>query len=193
MASISKDSKGNRTIQFVAGDRKRRSVRLGKMNAKATATVKAKIEALNAAAISQTSWDPETAAWVAKLDAALYDKLAGVGLVPKRAAAEQVKLASFLDAYVQGRSDVKGSTATVYGHTRRCLVEYFGADKPLGEITLADADDWRRWLATDQKQGDKVVRRSLADNTVRRRCGIARQFLRAAHRKRLIIEIWVCT
>ena len=73
---------------------------------------------------------------------------------------------------------MKASTATVYGHTRRCLVEYFGADKPLVEITPGDADDWARWL---HGQG-------LAENTARRRCGIAKQFFRAAERKRLIAE-----
>jgi len=179
MASVSRDKNGNRTIQFVAGDRKRRSIRLGKMNQKAVDAIKAKVEALNAAAVAGISWDRETADWVAGRDATLYDKLSVVGLVPKRAAADRVTLAAFLDAYVKGRSDVKRSTATVYGHTRRCLVEYFGADKPLGEITLADADEWRRWLTTKHK---------LADNTVRRRCGIARQFMRAAQRKRLIAE-----
>jgi integrase len=67
----------------------------------------------------------------------------------------------------------------VYGHTRRCLVEYFGADKRLSAISPGDADDWRRWLASDQ---------ALAENTIRRRCGIAKQFLRVAVKKRLLAE-----
>lgn len=140
---------------------------------------KTKVEALNAAAIAQTSWDAETAAWVGKAPAVLYDKLAKVGLVPVRAAAEKSTLGAFLAAYVKSRADVKRSTATVYGHTHRCLVSYFGADKPLAAITPADADDWRRWLSTNE---------NLADNTIRRRCGIARQFFRAAVRRRLISE-----
>ena len=49
-------------------------------------TIKAKVESLNAASISQTSWDAETAAWVGKLDSMLYDKLAKVG--PVRATPE---------------------------------------------------------------------------------------------------------
>jgi integrase len=74
---------------------------------------------------------------------------------------------------------VNGSTATVYGHTRRCLVEYLGADRPLQEITAGDADAWRLWLIEHEK---------LADNTVRRRCGIAKQFFKAAMRRNLIAE-----
>src|SRR5690606_5009392 len=66
-----------------------------------------------------------------------------------------------------------------YGHTRRCLVEYFGPDCAIEDITPGDADEWRAWLTTNQ---------NLSPNTVRRRCGIARQFLRAAVRKKLIAE-----
>ena len=68
---------------------------------------------------------------------------------------------------------------TVYGHTRRCLIEYFGVDRPLHEITADGAAQWRAWLASDQK---------LADNTVRRRSGIAKQFFRQAVRQKLIPE-----
>ena len=52
------------------------------------------------------------------------------------------------------------------------------ADKPLRDITPGDADSWRVWL----------MGQSLAENTVRRRCGFAKQFLRAAVRRRLITE-----
>jgi len=189
MASLSKDKSGNRTIQFVAGDRKRRSIRLGKMPQKAAETIKAKVESLNAAAISQISWDAETAAWVGKLDAMLYDKLAKVGLLPVRATPEKSTLGAFLEAYIKGRSDVKGTTESNYRQTKRCLVEYFGASKPLGEISSGDADDWRRWMMAGEVRADgTVVRKKLGDNTVRRRCGFARQFFRAAVRKRLIAE-----
>jgi integrase len=48
---------------------------------------------------------------------------------------------------------------------------------PLKAITRGDADDWRRWL-----------KRKHGENTVRRRCGRAKQFFRAAARKKLIAE-----
>jgi len=98
-------------------------------------------------------------------------------------------LGAFLEAYIKGRSDVKGATALVYRHTQQCLVDYFGVSKPLGEVTAGDADDWRRWLATEDKLADGTIRRKrLGENTIRRRCGVARQFFRAALRKRLIAE-----
>jgi hypothetical protein len=98
-------------------------------------------------------------------------------------------LGAFLEAYIKGRSVVKGATALVYRHTQQCLVDYFGVSKPLGEVTAGDADDWRRWLATEDKLADGTIRRKrLGENTIRRRCGVARQFFRAALRKRLIAE-----
>ncbi len=133
--------------------------------------------------------DADVAEWLGKIDAKLYDKLEAVGLVPKRAQAEQATLAAFVDGFIADRSDVKGATATVYGHTRRCLVSYFGAKKPLAEITPGDADAWRRYLArpkpTDKEQ---PAGEGLADNTVKRRCGIAKQLFRAAVRRKLIAE-----
>ena len=81
-----------------------------------------------------------------------------------------------IDAYIAERTDVKSGTATFYGHTRRNLTDFFGADKPLREIMPGSADQWRAYLAG---QG-------LADNTVRRRCGMAKQFFRAAVRRGLI-------
>ncbi len=120
------------------------------------------------------------------LDSVLHDKLAAVGLVRKRGS---MTLGPYLDSYIATRSDVKVSTATVYGHTRRCLVEFFGADKALRDITPGDADEWRIWLGEhDEHRGGKVVKVQLADNTVARRCGIAKQFFRTALRKGLVLQ-----
>ncbi len=51
-----------------------------------------------------------------------------------------------------------------------------------------DADEWRIWLVEhEEKRHDgKTVKVLLADNTVARRCGIAKQFFRTALRKGLI-------
>ena len=60
---------------------------------------------------------------------------------------------------------------------RRNLLDYFGAERLLASITPGDADEFRVNLL------DK-----LGENTVRRNCGRAKQFFRAAVRKRLIQE-----
>ena len=57
-------------------------------------------------------------------------------------------LARFVDDYIkrrtiekEGRSDVKSGTAIFYGHTRRCLVEFFGATQSLGKINPSEAEE----------------------------------------------------
>lgn len=179
MASISTDKNGLRRIQFIGADGTRRAIRLGKMPLKDVREIKTKVEALNAAAIAGNSWDTRTAEWVGDLSPVLYDKLAVVLLLPTRVDAERFALSGWLESYISGRADVKGTTAIVYGHTKRCLIGFFGADRAIDSITPGDADAWRIWLDQHEK---------LADNTVRRRCGIAKQFFRAAQRRRLIVE-----
>ncbi len=174
MASLSKHRNGLFLIQFTDRDGNRRTVRLPKMAKRMADAVKLKIENLVAASITGHSVDDETSRWVAGLDGPMLDKLAAVGLVPK---SEATALGEFIDGYIAGRSDVKESTATVLGHTRRNLIDHFGADKPIRSITEADADAWRVFLKTCEK---------LGDNTIRRRSGIAKQYFRAAMRAGLI-------
>ena len=100
MASITTGAKGCRTIQFVAGDGKRRSIRLGKVAMRQAEAVKLRVEALNASLISKCPLDGDTAAWVAGIGDDLAAKLAAVGLIPKRASALLGDfLADYIDAF----------------------------------------------------------------------------------------------
>jgi hypothetical protein len=174
MASISRDPNGRRTIQFVASDGKRKSVRLGKVSQRIAEEIKVKVESLNAAVITGCPVDNETAQWVARLGEDLAGKLAAVGLIPRRAAA---RLGEFLDGYITRRSDVKPNTRRNLEAARSRLVEYFGRDKSLRDITPGDADAWLLWLREKYASG-------TAGRTVKR----AKQFLRAALRSRLVSE-----
>lgn len=174
MASIATEPNGRRRILFSAADGKRKTLRLGKVTQRAAEAVKVHVEALAAASITGHAVADETNRWVARLDTKMAGKLAAVGLIPKRDAAT---LGAFLQALIEARSDVKGSTAITYENVRRNLCAFFGESKPLRDITAGDADSWRLWLVTHE---------NLADNTVRRRTGIARQFFTVAARRRLI-------
>jgi integrase len=174
MASISRQPNGRRTIQFMGLSGKRHSIRLGKVPQRTAETIKIRIEHLVAAAIGRHAVDDETMRWVAGLDNQLADRLASLGLIPQR---HRATLRAFLDDFIASRIDVKSSTQTVYGHTRRNLIDFFGGDKPLRDISRGDADAWRLDL----------IRQGLAESTtIRRRSGIAKQFFHAAVRKRLI-------
>jgi site-specific recombinase XerD len=119
--------------------------------------------------------DLDTARWLVSIDVKLADRLAAVELIEKRDAST---LAAFIDTYIAMRTDVKAGTQMLYGQTRRNLLEFFPADKQLVSFTRGDGDAWRLSL---KEQG-------LAENTIRRRCGRAKQFFNAAVRRKLITE-----
>lgn len=176
MASVTNRPNGHKWIQFTDGAGKRQTVRLGKRTVKAANEIKTKIEALNCAAVARLSWDRETAEWVGGIGLALRDKLAAVGLVPKRQDDAPATLESFIDAYIAGRTDVKPATKEVWRQGKNGLVAYFGANRLLREVTQGDADGYKLKLI-----GDK-----LATMTVRKRLQFAKMIFRAAVRRRLI-------
>jgi integrase len=172
MASIGQDRNGRKRILFVAQDGTRKTIRLGKASVKQAEAFKVKIEALVTAGITG-SMDDETARWVATRGQEMHDKLSAVGLATAR---ESQRLGDFLDAYIAERVDVKPGTATVYGHTKRNLIEFFGAETLLRDINSGQADQWRLYLLGE----------GLSENTTRRRSGIAKQFFRAALKRKLV-------
>jgi integrase len=175
MASISTDPQGNRTVQFVAGDGKRRSVRLGKTPMKTAEKIRTHIEALSAASISHTSMDNETAAWLAKIGNDLHEKLAAVGLTAQRQAA---RLGEFLAGFIANRqSSAKPNTIMNLEQAKRRLVEHFGADRDMRSITPADADVWAAALAEKYAP-------ATAGRTIKR----ARQFFKLALRNKVVTE-----
>jgi len=181
MASISRDPSGCKRILFVAGDGSRKTIRLGKCNVKQAEAFKQKLEALVSTRRMRSSIDNETSQWVADLPNEMHAKLAAVGLVARRAAMlaqSSLALGPFLAEYTESRSDVKRGTQEVFGRCVKHLLAFFGRDKLLAEISEGDADAWRLYL----------VKYGLAENTIRRTCGIARQFFRAAKRRKLITE-----
>ncbi len=175
MASLSTDEHGNRTIQFVAKDRKRRSVRLGKMPLAFAREIKRKVEALNYAMISGQSPDVETARWIAERDQVLIEKLAKVGLIERPEDVGDLPLNAFIDQYLAERVDLKPGTLIQLRQVQTNVVAFVGIKMTLRDFTAGHADAFKASLAC-----------KLADNTVRRFLGRCRQFFEAALRKRLI-------
>ncbi len=173
MASITTESGNRRMIQFVGKDGKRYSIRLGKCTKKRAEAIKLRVENLVSAQLSAVALDDDTTRWLMEIDDTLRDRLCRAGLVPKR---DVMMLGAFLEAYLERHANIKPSTALVLGHTKRCLIQFFKADKMLRDITAGDADDWRVWLGTQ----------NLSESTICRRCGIAKQFMRDAVKRRLV-------
>ncbi len=176
MASISREPNGRKTIQFVGPDRKRRSVRLGKATERVALAVKVRIEHLVAAALTGHPLDDETARWVAALDTVMYGRLEAVGLVPRRKASSSVTLGAFLDKYTQRRIDVKPATQEVWSQTIRNLKDFYGEHRDLRTIDEPAAEDFKTFLLQEK----------LAPTTVSKRLQFARQFFRAAMKRKLV-------
>lgn len=176
MASIGQETNGRRRILFVAANGQRKTVRLGKVSQRDAEQVCRHIEALVASTIHGQAMPRETAVWLKGVGDKLHDRLARVGLAEPRAEAGSDKLIGFVDRYIESRTDAKPRTIISLRQTRRELLAHFGKDRTLASITAGDADAFRLAL----------LARKLADNTVRRFCGRARQFFRAAMRLEMI-------
>jgi len=178
MASISNDPGGRRRIMFLDKSEDRKTIWLGKVSKRTAEEIKTKVESINIAAIAGHSIDGGTAEWLGKIGDALHAKLAGAGLVTPRQGKLppiQARLGEFLEGYIVGRTDVRKQTRINLDAARRRLVEYFGVEKPLAEITAGDADAWVIWLKAQ-----------YANGTVGRTVNRAKQFFRAALRKEII-------
>ena len=182
MASLSRDGNKNWRILFMAGDGTRKVVRLSGANQSQAEKFRDRLESVVTATIIGQI-DDDIARWLAGLPDEMHKRLASVGLVKARERSAAT-LGKFLADYFAGLS-VKGGTSIAYGHARRCLLEYFGAERPLKEIEPADADKWKQWLK-EQKVGRKPCERNLSAATVARRVGTARMFFGRALRWKLI-------
>jgi integrase len=175
MATIGNDPNGFKRILFVAPDRKRKTIRLGKAMMKQATAFKVKVEALIGQTITGVV-DDEVSRWLSGLDAEIYGRLAAVGLVKPRGRDGQT-LGALIDGYIAGRAaDAKPRTLSNLDQASKRLVAFFGVHKPIRDVTEADAEEFYRWQ----------IGEGLAPNTVRRTCGRAKQFFRFAVRKRLI-------
>lgn len=186
MASCTKDDRGHWRIRFYCNEGKRRTIRLGKVSKSLATSVVGYVQKLNAAKCSNTAPDPAVAIWTAELSPVLRKRLATAGLIqlqpeelePEVAEAAAITLATWLDQYLHDRPDLKESTIRKLNSARTHLVKFFGAERTLESITIGDADGFRAYLH----------RAGQSENTIRRYCGIAKQFFRAALRRKLIAE-----
>lgn len=177
MASIARDKNGCRRILFVHPDGRRPAIRLGKVSQRTAEGVKYRVEQLVEALQFNRSMEADLVEWVKDLEPWLATKLARVGLIPDPEDKPTATLGAFCEAYIGGRANLKPNTRRNYEATRKLLIDHFGKERLLAEISPGDADDWR----------ERLLKR-LSAATVSREVKRARQFFRAAVRKRLIAE-----
>jgi len=186
MASISCNAKtGLRMLLVICPDGKRRRLRLGRVTAREAEDIRLHVRHLAACRKTGSPLSPVTAEWLGAIPDTLRAWLVLCGLAAERTPEPMPEpkpagptLGEFLGGYMGTRVDLKESTRIALGHTVRCLTEFFGGDRLLATISAGDADEWRQGL----------IGAGLSDNTTRRRSGVAKQFFRAAVRKRLLAE-----
>ena len=175
-------------VQFRWNGR-RRTISLRSYRAADVTQINGFVQRIVKAKAAGRDFDRDVCDWLGEISDEVHAKISFHGLVePRTSAAEKSGpwLGEFLDLYLTRRTDVKGGTKVFYGHTIHNLKEYFGESKPLAEITIGDAHDFRRHLMASKGRRASVERLSPA--TIARRCSLARTIFRDAVRWRLITD-----
>lgn len=174
MATVARNPNGSRRIVYVdPRDGGRKTLWLGQCSQRTAEGVKGKFQCLLNSIALGVPCDPDVLAWLDRLSDDFYAKLADAGFVPPR---QTARLGEFLNGYRDSRTDIKPQTVVRWGHTIRNLRDFFGDDRPLRDVTEQDAREFRNYL----------VAQKLAEATVRRRTGLARQFFGVALKRKLI-------
>ena len=173
MASVSRSKDG--TALYITGtDGKRRPVRLGKITERRLARIKTHIDELEFAHRNGVPPANETRRWLMSVDDRLHGRIARVGLTQPR---HEAALGAFVADYIaQHRKTVKPATVVTWAQCERLLLAHFDPATPLRSVTEGHVVQWRAYL----------IGRGLAEATVRRRCGAAKQMFRQAQRLGLI-------
>lgn len=191
MASLSRDTARNGyRLQFYVPGGAKKSVWLGSVTKKQADTIKLHVEYLIVAKRSGLPAPSQTAQWLGDLsdvNSELLDRLAIAGLVAASPKKTVTLLRDYMQQYIDSRLSRKPSTVRKYEQTRDSLLAFFQGDRTIDSITSADAERWREWMLAKGNRRDSN-RTVLAENTVRRRSGIAKQFFSAAIKDRLITE-----
>lgn len=123
----------------------RKTLRLGRLPARASERFREKVEALVAFRALGQPLDAEMAKWLAGVPDAAYGQMVAAGLAePRDATAAVPGLKAFCDAYIAGKSGgVSPRSIQLLEQTRGRLVAKFGSATPINRITPDGAMDWR--------------------------------------------------
>ncbi|VTS00497.1 integrase family protein : Phage integrase family protein OS=Rhodopirellula maiorica SM1 GN=RMSM_04392 PE=4 SV=1: Phage_integrase [Tuwongella immobilis] len=138
MASLVNDPNGTRRIQFLSSDRKRKTIRLGKISKKDAESVRRHVEMILAAQLSGQPLPRETAVWLDAIGEQLKEKLAAVDLIVLE---ERFTVEQWLTQWIEGRvrAGHKPTSIRTWRQTVDLLIRLFG-HRRLESICHADAE-----------------------------------------------------
>lgn len=175
MASVIRDPKGFKRVQWCVGEGERRTLRLGKVEMRHAEAVRVRIEQVLASR-STGVMDCEAARWLDGLDDDMHGKLSRLGLVQPRERSVAT-VGGLLAAFFENLN-VKAGTRRTYEQTRTSMESHFGAATALTAITPLACDQWRQTM----------VRAELAPPTIAKRIKTARQVFKQAIRWKWLDE-----
>lgn len=161
MASIIKRKGGVKALQWYDGNKRRKTIGLGKMSMKQADQVATHIERLESAKAAGTTVERDTARWVGGIADTLHTKIAKHGLVQAREAATSPTIDELYEAF---KKAIPGRSPRTYRNWRQSfdrLVGYFGTARTARSITETQADDWYATMV--DKYADSTYRKHVAN------------------------------
>ena len=183
MASIARDKNGTRRILFVAPDGRRPTIRLGKVSQRTAEGIKYRVEQLLEALQFNRSMEADLVQWVTDLEPRMAKRLARVGLIPNpeaQAGGDAGAIPGRLHHAAHRRE--AGDEGSLVASDAEPVGVFRRGSRLARQSTEADAEDFKLFL----------LGRKLAPTTVSKRLQFARQFFRAAKKRKLIAEQSVC-
>jgi integrase len=165
MASLSKNSKGNWRIQFLNGDKSRKTIWVGRVQERYARTVLRHVEELVEANDCRRPVVKETSVWLADADQSLLGKLAKVGLVEAVEVVTNPTLTDLAEGYL-AQADIEDSTKSIRRYWLKSIIKILG-DKTCDQYTIEDGNTLR----------DRLLSQGLAPDTVQRMLRFAQQLL----------------
>ena len=167
MASVCNDKSGKRRICFTDGNGGRKTLYLGKAAKKSAESIGCRVEEILENKAFNRAHAAELANWINGLPPAMRKKMVGVGLLdaaPPTMTVEELINKFLVDA------DVKLATRAAYRQTTQSLIKSLGSKKFVSQLSVADADTWRK----------ECVAEGLAKATIAKRTNVAKTIFKKA-------------
>ena len=158
-------------VQLSSGENEKRpKIALGKVTKRQADTAKTNIENLVKCQNTGDVMPPTVQDWLNGVTDGLRKRLETLEIIKQRNGGQNFIVAEWTKRYIKSRTDIKDRTQDMLQNAANKLSAFFKGQY-LGNITIQQAKDYRIYLLSVA---------GLAENTVRRQIGMARQFFNAA-------------
>ena len=169
-------------IELSNGDG-RTVISLGMMPKKTAELCLSMVEQIAAANAASQSYSVEVASWTANIGDDLHVKLVNAGLLRQRL---RRTLGTFIADYITERTDWKESTVATFRRSKDLILNFFGADTPIGIITADNAVAFRLDLQTRKCKKDQG--KEYSEATISKIIRHCQQVFNLARRRKLIAD-----